>query len=323
LVIAKRLVEAMGGEIRVESKEGSGTSFIFTLCTKSVHSLRRVNFHTSSARLKDKRVLIVDDGKINRQILQLQTERWGMIPSVFDKPEEALTWLRQGPRLDVAILDFQMPGKDGCSLAREIHALELFQELPLILLSSCIPSQSASSDSSDEFAVRLMKPIKQADLFDALATAIGNIKTITRALHPVKVFDPAMAGRCPLKILVVEDNVVNQKVAQRILQQFGYESDLAVNGKEGLEAVWRRKYDLVLMDVQMPEMDGLEATTLICSTYADPSERPYIAAMTANAMKEDRDLCLRAGMDDYIAKPINAADLRSVLERAHSRLPKV
>lgn len=321
LVIAKRLVEAMGGQIRVESREGSGTSFTFTLPTKAVHSLRRVNFHASSTKLKGKRVLIVDDGKINRQILQLQTERWGMIPNVFDKPEEALAWLRQGPRLDVAILDFQMPGADGCRLAKEIHGLELFKELPLILLSSCIPSQSLSNTGSNEFAVRLMKPIKQADLFDALATAIGNIKTSTRALHPVRVFDPGLASRCPLKILVVEDNPVNQKVAQRILQQFGYQSDLAANGKEGLEAVWREKYDLVFMDVQMPEMDGLEATTLICSTYADPLTRPYIAAMTANALKEDRDLCLRAGMDDYIAKPINATDLRSVLERAYGRRP--
>jgi CheY-like chemotaxis protein len=165
LVIAKRLVEAMGGKIWVNSVEGKGTSFFFSLFTKATCSRRRVNFLTSSAVLKDRQVLIVDDGEINRRNLRIQTQRWGMIPQVFERPAEVLSWLQGGPIVDVAILDFQMPVVDGCRLAREIHSFDKYKELPLILLSSSLPSKGMGISSIDEFAVRLMKPIKQADLF--------------------------------------------------------------------------------------------------------------------------------------------------------------
>ena len=320
LVIAKRLVEAMGGKIWVNSVAGTGTSFFFTLFTKATCSRRRVNFLTSSAVLKDRQVLIVDDGEINRRILRIQTERWGMIPQVFDKPAEVLSWLEGGPQVDVAILDFQMPVVDGCQLAREIHSFDKYKELPLILLSSSLPSKGMGISSVDEFAVRLMKPIKQADLFNALTTALGKIKTVTKSLRQNKIFDPAMAARLPLDILVAEDNIVNQKVAMGILLQFGYQTDLVVSGKEAVEAVERQKYDLLFMDLQMPDMDGLEATRLICSRMS-PSERPYIVAMTANAMKEDRELCLSAGMDDYVSKPIRPDEIKAAIERAAKAHP--
>ena len=320
LVIAKRLVEAMGGKIWVNSVAGTGTSFFFTLFTKATCSRRRVNFLTSSAVLKDRQVLIVDDGEINRRILRIQTERWGMIPQVFDKPAEVLSWLEGGPQVDVAILDFQMPVVDGCQLAREIHSFDKYKELPLILLSSSLPSRGMGISSVDEFAVRLMKPIKQADLFNALTTALGKIKTVTKSLRQNKIFDPAMAARLPLDILVAEDNIVNQKVAMGILLQFGYQTDLVVSGKEAVEAVERQKYDLLFMDLQMPDMDGLEATRLICSRMS-PSERPYIVAMTANAMKEDRELCLSAGMDDYLSKPIRPDEIKAAIERAAKARP--
>jgi CheY-like chemotaxis protein len=315
LVIAKRLVEAMGGEIWIKSVPGEGTSFFFTLLTKATCSRRRVNFLTSSAVLEDRHVLIVDDGEINRRILRIQTERWGMIPQVFEKPAEVLSWLRQGPGVDVAILDFQMPLVDGCQLAREIHTLEKYKELPLILLSSSLPSRGTGISFIDEFAVRLMKPIKQADLFDALTTALGKIKTVIKSLRQNKICDPATAARSPLSILLAEDNIVNQKVAMGILLQLGYQTDLVLNGKEAVEAVQRQKYDLLFMDIQMPEMGGLEATRLICSRMS-PSERPYIVALTANAMKEDRELCLSAGMDDYLSKPIRRDEIKAAIERA-------
>ena len=320
LVIAKRLVEAMGGKIWINSVVGTGTSFFFTLFTKATCSRRRVNFLTSSAVLKDRQVLIVDDGEINRRILRIQTERWGMIPQVFDKPAEVLSWLEGGPQVDVAILDFQMPLVDGCQLAREIRSFDKYKELPLILLSSSLPSRGTGISSVDEFAVRLMKPIKQADLFNALTTALGKIKTVTKSLRQNKIFDPAMAARLPLDILVAEDNIVNQKVAMGILLQFGYQTDLVVSGKEAVEAVERQKYDLLFMDLQMPDMDGLEATRLICSRLS-PSERPYIVAMTANALKEDRELCLSAGMDDYVSKPIRPDEIKAAIERAAKAHP--
>ena len=320
LVISKRLVEAMGGKIWVNSVEGTGTSFFFTLFTKATCSRRRVNFLTSSAVLKDRQVLIVDDGEINRRILRIQTERWGMIPQVFDKPAEVLSWLEGGPQVDVAILDFQMPVVDGCQLAREIHSFDKYKELPLILLSSSLPASGMGISSVDEFAVRLMKPIKQADLFDALTTALGKIKTVTKSLRQNKIFDPAMAARLPLDILVAEDNIVNQKVAMGVLLQFGYQTDLVVSGKEAVEAVERQKYDILFMDVQMQDMDGLEAARLICSRMSPP-ERPYIVAMTANAMKEDRELCLSAGMDDYLSKPIRPDEIKAAIERAGKARP--
>jgi two-component system, sensor histidine kinase and response regulator len=317
LVISKRLVEAMGGQIWVTSVTGAGTSFFFTLFTKSTCSRRRVNFLTSSAVLKDRQVLIVDDGEINRRILRIQTERWGMIPYVFEKPADVLSWLAGAPSVDVAILDFQMPVIDGCQLACEIHSFDKYKELPLILLSSSLPSRGI--DSIDEFAVRLMKPIKQADLFNALTTALGKMKTVTKSLRQNKVFDPALARRLPFNILIAEDNVVNQKVATAILLQFGYQTDLAASGKEAVEAVERQKYDIIFMDIQMSDMDGLEATRIICS-QTSRSERPYIVAMTANAMKEDRDLCLAAGMDDYLTKPIRPEEIKAAIERAARRI---
>ncbi len=319
LVIAKRLVEAMGGKIWVNSVEGKGTSFFFSLFTKATCSRRRVNFLTSSAVLKDRQVLIVDDGEINRRNLRIQTERWGMIPQVFERPSEVLSWLQGGPIVDVAILDFQMPVVDGCRLAREIHSFDKYKELPLILLSSSLPSKGMGISSIDEFAVRLMKPIKQADLFNALTTALGKIKTVPKSLRQNKIFGPSMAARLPLNILIAEDNIVNQKVAMGVLLQFGYQTDLVVSGKEAVEAVERQKYDLLFMDVQMPNMDGLEATRLICSRMS-PSERPYIVAMTANAMKEDRELCLSAGMDDYLSKPIRPEEIKAAIERAAMHL---
>ena len=315
LVISKRLVEAMGGKIWVKSIADTGASFFFTLFTKATCSRRRVNFLTSSAVLTDRQVLIVDDGEINRRILRIQTERWGMIPQVFERPAEVLSWLQGGPRVDVAILDFQMPIVDGCQLAREIHSFDKYKELPLILLSSSLPSKGMGISPTDEFAVRLMKPIKQADLFNALTTALGKIKTVTKSLRQNKVFDSTMAARLPLNILIAEDNIVNQKVAMGVLLQFGYHTDLVVSGKEAVEAAERQKYDLLFMDIQMPNMDGLEATRLICSRM-NPSERPYIVAMTANAMKEDRERCLSAGMDDYLSKPIRPEEIKAAIERA-------
>jgi signal transduction histidine kinase/CheY-like chemotaxis protein len=315
LVIAKRIIEAMGGRIWVQSELGRGSSFYFTIYAQATQSRRRVNFLSSSAQLADKRVIIVDDGRINRQILQTQTERWGMVPYVFAQPDEALAYLGDQPRMDIAILDLQMPDKDGCQLAREIHALPGFRDLPMVLLSSSLPSRNPASQALDEFAVRLMKPIKQADLFNALTTALGNVKTVTKALRPREVIDSALAAKMPLRILVAEDNPINQQVARRMLQQFGYQSDVVGNGQEAVNVLEKQRYDLCLMDVQMPVMDGLEATRQIRSLLT-PDQRPYIAAMTANALKEDRALCLNAGMDDYISKPVRPGDIRDLLTRA-------
>ena len=317
LVITKRLVEAMGGEISVESKVNVGTTFTFTHYTKSTASLRRVNF-AGSATLKDKHVLVVDDGEINRYILDVQCTRWGMVPHLFEKPEDALRWLLEAPRVDVAVLDLQMPAMDGLELADRIHAIDNYKALPLILLSSSLCSAGGDTERvQGRFASRLMKPLKQADLFNSLTQGLGAHKKTDKVR--LGVFDRTLAVRMPLKILVVEDNQINQKVALHVLNNFGYQAELANNGKEAVETIKMKHYDLLFMDMQMPEMDGLEATRRICRAFSK-SDRPYIVAMTANALKGDRELCLEAGMNDYLSKPLKPEEIRSAIERCFLNL---
>ena len=236
-----------------------------------------------------------------------------MVPHLFESPEEALRWLTEGPRVDVAVLDLQMPAMDGLELAARIHALENYKTLPLILLSSSLCSTGGKGDQMQErFASRLMKPIKQADLFNALTQGLGARKKTDKVR--LGVFDRTLADRLPLKILVVEDNQINQKVALHILSNFGYQAELANNGKEAVETIKMKHYDLLFMDMQMPEMDGLEATRRICRAFLK-KDRPYIVAMTANALKGDRELCLAAGMNDYLSKPLKPEEIRAAIER--------
>jgi CheY-like chemotaxis protein len=202
-----------------------------------------------------------------------------------------------------------MPEMDGLSLARQIQAIH--PELPLVLFSS-LGRREADAEGEGLFKAALAKPLRQSQLFDTLMTLLSP-NVVPRAAAPVKpTMDVGMAERHPLRILLAEDNVVNQKLALRLLQQMGYRADLASNGLEAVECVARQAYDVVLMDVQMPEMDGLEASRQITTRWTK-NERPHIVAMTANAMQGDREACLAAGMDDYITKPIRVDQLVEAL----------
>jgi CheY-like chemotaxis protein len=236
------------------------------------------------------------------------------VPRDTESPAEALRWVQAGERFDLAILDMHMPEMDGLQLAQGIHASR--RDLPLVLFSSL--GRREVGDTESLFSAYLAKPVHQSQLFDTLVglLAHGPASKEVKAAKPK--IDAEMARRHPLRILLAEDNVVNQKLALRILSQMGYRADLASNGIEAVESVERQTYDVVLMDVQMPEMDGLEATRRITAKYK-PNQRPRIVAMTANAMQGDREECLAAGMDDYVTKPIRVDALVQALAQAAPR----
>jgi CheY-like chemotaxis protein len=263
--------------------------------------------------LSGKRLLIVDDNATNRRILTLQAQAWGMICRAAASAAEALTWLTQGDRFDVAVLDMQMPKMDGLMLASEIYQLPLPTPLPLIMLTSLGSLDQNRAAASDYFAACLTKPIKQAQLYSVLRQVLSSgVVTIKRSPPAVAAVNVDFALQYPWRILLAEDNAVNQKVALHLLERLGYRAELATNGLEVLAKLSCQSYDVVLMDVQMPEMDGLTATEKIVQTY-DPATRPWIIAMTANAMQGDREICLDAGMDDYLSKPIHLAELAQAL----------
>jgi GAF domain-containing protein/CheY-like chemotaxis protein len=316
LAISKRLAELMGGKMWAESDgAGKGATFFFTIRAPlaELQQASRRDFVGSQPALAGKRMLVVDDNATNRRVLALQTAKWGMVPRDTETPDEALRWLEGGEAFDLAILDMHMPGMDGLALAQRMRTLR--PELPLVLFSSL--GRREAGDGL--FAATLAKPIRQSQLFDTLVGLLGEDEAPKPAAAPARsTIDPGMAARHPLRILLAEDNVVNQKLAMRILQQMGYRADLASNGIEAVESVERQPYDVVLMDVQMPEMDGLEASRRITQRWTT-GERPRIVAMTANAMQGDRELCLEAGMDDYLTKPIRVDQLVQALGSVRAR----
>ncbi len=347
LAVSKRLVEMMGGKMWVESEGifGKGSTFYFTIQAEAAPESRRRSYRTGDQpELRGRRLLIVDDNDTNRRILTLQTQGWGMLPHATGSPREALDWVRRGDTFDLAILDLHMPEMDGIELATALRGLHepplvgaglrpaptgeptssetpaLTGEptlFPMILLSSL--GGYAGELQTDLFTACLVKPIRSSSLFDTLADTFATLPqqpAPTEKARPA--LDPQMASRHPLRILLAEDNAVNQKLALRLLSQMGYRADVAANGLEAIQAIERQPYDMVFMDVQMPEMDGLEASRQICARW-QPASRPRIVAMTANAMQGDREMCLQAGMDDYLAKPIRVDELVLALEKVSER----
>jgi signal transduction histidine kinase/CheY-like chemotaxis protein len=320
LAISKRLAELMGGTMWAESTgPGLGATFHFTLVAPvadAVPNARPLILGEQPA-LAGRRVLVVDDNATNRKVLALQMAKWGLVPRASASPNEALGWATQGEAFDLAILDMHMPEMDGVVLAKALR--ERHAALPLVLFSSL--GRREAGAPPELFAAHLAKPLRQSQLFDTLMSLLGHEAASRRSVvAPAKAaLDAAMAQRHPLRILLAEDNAVNQKLALRLLQQMGYRADVASNGIEAVESVARQTYDVVLMDVQMPEMDGLEATRRIVARWPLATERPRIVAMTANAMAGDRDMCMAAGMDDYVSKPIRVEALVEALHNVRAR----
>ena len=311
LAISKRIVELMDGTMWVESEEGKGSTFHIALTAPEAKVPAKIDLDGGLPKLAAKRILVVDDNATNREIVSRQTRSWGMEPVAVELPSEALALIEKGERYDVAVLDMLMPEMDGCELARRIRRQPNGRELPLVLLTSLAGLPQARS--ADEFNVQLTKPVRASQLYNALVSVFTDPELESAA--PDTAVGEEVPETSSMRILLAEDNPVNRKVALRILDKLGYRADVALNGLEVLEALEREPYDVVLMDVQMPEMDGLDASRRICARWPADT-RPRIIAMTANAMIEDREACFAAGMDDYLAKPVRPEDLAEALSRA-------
>jgi GAF domain-containing protein/CheY-like chemotaxis protein len=316
LAISRRLAELMDGELTAESTGVAGEGSLFRLVLQlpaaapdAVASNRPMRL---DADLTGRRVLIVDDNATNRRILVAQTARWGMTPRETGSPLEALEWLAAGERFDIALFDLLMPDLDGIQLAERTAALpnrDGHEPMPIVILSSI--GLRERDDAS--LAAWLAKPVKPSALHDAIATLVLG-EAASRPAPRVPAAGARPGEDRALRILLAEDNPVNQKLALRLLAQMAYEPEVAGDGLQAIAALERSSFDVVLMDVQMPELDGLEATRRIRSRWPD---RPvWIVAMTANAMAGDREACLAAGMNDYISKPIRPAELAAALQRA-------
>ncbi len=313
LTISKRLAELMGGTLSVESEEGSGSTFHFEILARETAPPARPDRREDNSWIVGKRLLVVDDSATNREIVTRQAESWGMIVEAVERPSEALARVRSGESFDVAVLDLQMPEMDGLELARQLRRYRDERALPLLLLTSI--GRLAEARGAPEFGAQLTKPVKASQLYDALVRVLAAAAAPDSA--PDGDRDAARPATAALSLLVAEDNAVNRQLALALLGRLGQQADVVENGREALEALEREPYDVVLMDVQMPELDGLEATRRIRDRFGP--DGPTIIAMTANAMEGDREKCLAAGMDDYLSKPIRPDDLERALARCRPR----
>ncbi|GAP22417.1 protein containing PAS domain S-box [Leptolinea tardivitalis] len=312
LSISKRLAENMGGTMWYESEFGKGSTFHFTIKARVAENVNRKVITDCLAISQGKTILVVDDNERNRLILDRQLQSWRMNCIPASSGFQALEILKRITTIDAAIVDMQMPEMDGLMLAQAIREMSGYKKLPLVLLSSLGHQESA--EKKKIFSAQLSKPVRPSLLLETLLSVFANRPVVVREnQHAVSDIDQQMGVNHPLRILLADDNVVNQKVATRMLEKIGYRADLAANGLEVLQAVERQPYDLIFMDVQMPEMDGIEASRHL-HKLLPPDRLPRIIAMTAHALQGDRERFLAEGMDDYLSKPIQINEMVRALK---------
>ncbi len=312
LAISQRLVQLMGGRIEVRSEVGKGSVFEFRIAVEPAAVPPRSRVTHAPGLLRGKCIFVVDDNATNRRIMEGYARSWGMEVTLANGPDDALSRFRESGPYALAVLDYQMPGMSGVHLARELNILS-GGSLPIVILSSVPDAKREAEREGVKIAGYLMKPIKPSTLYNAIVDILADSR-IHIAPRAAANFDPDMGRKHPLRILVAEDNPTNQKVARAIMERLGYSADYVGDGLEAVAAVERQPYDVVLMDVQMPDMDGMEATRVIKSQIS-LERRPRIVALTANATEEDRQACLAAGVDDYLSKPVTAEKLMDALLR--------
>jgi signal transduction histidine kinase/ligand-binding sensor domain-containing protein/DNA-binding response OmpR family regulator len=309
LVISEKIVQMMGGKIVVESQVGHGTTFTFTIKATTSQESTRTYVHYNMSGLEGKKILVIDDNSTNRNILQNQLEQWKLVPTLATSGQEALAIMANGLNFDLVISDMQMPEMDGIELARHIRRKHI--GIPIILLSSV--GDDRPKGHAELFSSVLTKPVRQSTLCKHILQQLRrHDKPTVEEVEIRKKLSVDFSRQYPLNILVAEDNPVNMRLTERVLSKLGYTPVKVMNGQEALEALEKNHYDLVLMDVQMPVMDGLETTRRI---RAELEQQPVIIAMTANAMQGDREICLHAGMDDYISKPIKLDEIITTLQK--------
>ncbi|MEM7801765.1 MAG: response regulator, partial [Chloroflexota bacterium] len=319
LVISKRLSEMMGGTMWVESTPGVGSTFSFSILVGAADP-QSGQIHIDAKFLAGKKALIVDDNKANQMLLQHYCERWEMGYDALSSADKAIEKIKKADSAyDVLLLDFHMPEINGLQMVEQLKA-EGVATPPIILITSI--GNKNIKQKADQLGVDLFlyKPIKISQLLNALLEVFSVQQTTKQKLKPQVRFDESLAENYPWRILLAEDNIVNQKVALRTLERLGYRADLAENGREAVNAALQNEYSLIFMDVHMPEMDGLEATRLI-RQQLPPDRQPLIIALTAGVLEKDRNLCLEAGMQKFLAKPFKVAELVNVLMGEDSPTP--
>jgi CheY-like chemotaxis protein len=306
----------MGGTIWVESEVGQGTTFSFTVQTQAGEQTKKQYAYFNTSENEGKKVLVIDDNLTNLSILRTQLELWKLQPTLAQSGKQALALLKEENNFSLVITDMQMPEMDGIEVASAIKKKQ--QNLPIILLSSI--GDETRSKYPHLFNAVLTKPVKQTQLFNLVQQELkeqGAVANKQIDQKKASLLSEDFAKAFPLNILLAEDNLINQKLATRVLNKLGYEIAIAGTGRQAVDMLHEKSYDVILMDVLMPEMDGLEATKYI---RKNSGHQPIIVAMTANALPEDREECIKAGMDDYISKPINLEILVRILQETAEKV---